>query len=202
MSDAELLAILLGSGSRNESAVALSQRILQSVGNNLSALGKLSLQQLKQFKGIGEAKAITIIAATELGRRRSAETPEALTVIKSSADVFAILQPLIGDLPHEEFWVLFLNNSNRVIHKTRLSQGGITQTVVDVRLLFKTALEHGAVKLILTHNHPSGNLNVSNSDLQITQKVKQAGESLDIQLLDHLIVTEKTYISLADEGKL
>lgn len=202
LSDAELLAILIGSGSRNESALELSRRILTSVNNNLTQLGKLTLKQLQQFKGVGEAKAITILAATELGRRRSAELPEPQPVIKASKHVFQLMQPIIGELAHEEFWGVFLNNANRVLHKTQLSKGGITQTVVDVRLLFKAAIEWGAVALILVHNHPSGNLTPSQADRHITQKIKMAGESLDIRLLDHIILNEKTYFSFADEAEL
>ena len=148
LSDAELVAILIGSGSRNESAVGLSKRILSSVDNNLNALGKLSLKQLMEFKGIGEAKAVSIAAALELGRRRRAEETVELQKITSSKAVFEIMQPIIGELPHEEFWVLYLNNSNKVIHKSQLSKGGITGTVVDVRLIFKTALEQGAISII------------------------------------------------------
>ena len=153
LSDAELIAILIGSGSRNETAVGLSQRILSTSENNLNKLGKLSLKQLTAFKGIGEAKAISIIAAMELGRRRRSEEPISLTKITSSRTVFEIMQPLIGDLPHEEFWVLYLNNSNNIIYKMQLSKGGITGTVVDVRLAFKVAVEHNATGMILCHNH-------------------------------------------------
>ena len=200
LSDAELVAILIGSGSRNESAVGLSKRILASVDNNLNALGKLSLKQLMEFKGIGEAKAITIIAALELGRRRRAEETIELQKITSSKVVFEIMQPLIGELPHEEFWVLYLNNSNKVIYKSQLSKGGITGTVVDVRLIFKTALEHNATSVILSHNHPSGKLQASDADKEITKKLKLAGEQLDIKVLDHIIITEKGYYSFQDEG--
>ncbi|WP_315105574.1 DNA repair protein RadC [Capnocytophaga gingivalis] len=200
LSNAELLAILIGSGTTHESAVALSQRILSSVSNSLTALGKQTLQQLQAFKGIGQAKAITILAATELGRRRSAELPEPLSQINSPENVFSLMQPLIGELPHEEFWVLYLSSAHRVMHKARLSMGGITHTIVDVRLLLKMALEQGAVAIILVHNHPSGNPTPSPEDIQLTQKVKSAGETLDIQLLDHVIITEKQYTSLCDEG--
>jgi len=200
LSDAELIAILIGSGSRNESAVSLSKRILASVNNNLNALGKLSLKQLMEFKGIGEAKAISIAAALELGRRRRVEETVELKKISSSKAVFDIMQPLIGELPHEEFWVLFLNNSNKVIHKSQLSKGGIAGTVVDVRLIFKMALEQNATSLILTHNHPSGKLEASNADKEITQKLKLAGEQLEIRVLDHIIITEKGYLSFQDEG--
>lgn len=200
LSDAELIAILIGSGNRNESAVDLSKRILGSVDNNLNALGKLSISQLMNFKGIGEAKAISIIAAMELGRRRRAEDAVELTKITSSKVVFEIMQPIIGELPHEEFWILYLNNSNKVISKSQLSKGGITGTLVDVRLVFKTALETGATSLILCHNHPSGALTPSDADKQITRKLKLAGDSLEIKVLDHLIVTENHYFSFVDEG--
>jgi DNA repair protein RadC len=200
LSDAELIAILIGSGSRNESAVDLSKRILGSVNNNLNALGKLSISQLTNFKGIGDAKAISIIAALELGRRRRAEDAVELTKITSSKTIFEIMQPIIGELPHEEFWIVYLNNSNKVILKSQLSKGGITGTLVDVRLVFKTALEMGATGLILCHNHPSGTLIPSDADKQITRKLKLAGDSLEIKVLDHLIVTETSYFSFVDEG--
>lgn len=202
LSDAELLAILIGSGTRNESAVELCKRILASVDNNLNALGKLSMKQLMEFKGIGEAKAITIIAALELGRRRRSEEALQLKKISSSLSVFELMQPVIGELPHEEFWIIYLNNSNKVIQKNQLSKGGITGTLVDVRLVMKMAIEVGAVGLILAHNHPSGSLKPSEADKQITQKLKQAADSLDIKVIDHLIITEKTYFSFADESLL
>ena len=200
LSDAELIAILIGSGSRNESAVDLSKRILGSVQNNLNALGKLSMAQLMQFKGIGEAKAISIMASMELGRRRRAEEAQELDKITSSKSVFEIMQPIIGELSHEEFWILYLNNSNKVISKAQMSVGGITGTLVDVRLVFKMALEKCATALILCHNHPSGTLIPSDADKQLTKKLKTAGDSLDIKVLDHLIVTERNYFSFADEG--
>ncbi|WP_223032945.1 RadC family protein [Hanstruepera marina] len=199
LSDAELVAILIGSGSRNESAVDLCKRILVSVDNNLNELGKLSLKQLMAFKGIGEAKAITIAAAMELGRRRRGEEALEKKKITSSISVFELMQPIIGELPHEEFWIIYLNNSNKVIQKQQLSKGGITGTLVDVRLVLKMALELGATGIILVHNHPSGTLKPSEADKQITQKLKRAGESLDIKVLDHIIVTEEAYFSFADE---
>jgi DNA repair protein RadC len=202
LSDAELVAILIGSGNRDESAVDLSKRILASVDNNLNALGKLSLKQLMVFKGIGEAKAITIAAALELGRRRGGEEFVQKAKISSSQSVFQIMQPILGELPHEEFWILYLNNSNKVIQKNQLSKGGITGTLVDTRLVLKNALEVGATGLILIHNHPSGTLKPSEADKQITRKLKQAGESLDIKVLDHVIITEKAYFSFADESLL
>ena len=200
LSDAELVAILIGSGSRSESAVQLSQRILSSVANNLNALGKLSIKQLTNFKGIGEAKAISIIAATELGRRRRTEETTEFTKITSSKAVFDIMQPIIGELMHEEFWVLFLNNSNKVIYKSQISKGGITGTVVDVRVVFKMALEQNAVAIILSHNHPSGKLEASDADKSITKQLKLAGEQLAILVLDHIIVTENGYLSFRDEN--
>lgn len=202
LSDAELVAILIGSGSRNESAVELCKRILSSTENNLSALGKLSIKQLMEFKGIGEAKAISIVAALELGRRRRGEEALQLSKIESSQSVFELMQPIIGELPHEEFWIVYLNNSNKVIHKNQLSKGGITGTLVDVRLVMKTAIEVGATGLILAHNHPSGTLKPSEADKQITQKLKTAAQSLDLKVLDHLIITEKAYFSFADENIL
>ena len=202
LSDAELVAILIASGSRNESAVALCKRILASVDNNLSELGKLSIKQLMTFKGIGEAKAITIAAALELGRRRRGGEALEKKKITSSASVFELMQPIIGELPHEEFWIVYLNNSNKVIQKNQLSKGGITGTLVDVRLALKTALEVGATGIILTHNHPSGTLKPSEADKQLTFKLNTAAKSLDIKVLDHLIITEKAYFSFADEAML
>ena len=200
LSDAELIAILIGSGNRNESAVDLSKRILASVNHNLNALGKLSIAQLMNFKGIGEAKAISIIAAMELGRRRRNEDVAELTKITSSRAVFEVMQPIIGELNHEEFWVLFLNNSNKVLFKTQLSKGGMTGTMVDIRIVFKIAFEQNATAIILVHNHPSGKLQASDADIQITKKLKNGGQQLDIPVLDHVIVTETGYYSFADEG--
>lgn len=200
LSDAELIAILIGSGSRSESAVDLSKRILASVDHNLNALGKLSIAQLINFKGIGEAKAISIIAAMELGRRRRSEEIVELAKVTSSKAVFEVMQPIIGELAHEEFWVLFLNNSNKILFKSQLSKGGMTGTIVDVRMVFKIALEQNATSIILTHNHPSGKLVPSEADIQITKKIKNAGKVLDIPVLDHIIITERGYYSFADEG--
>lgn len=200
LSDAELIAILIGSGNRNESAVGLSKRILASVDNNLNSLGKMTIQQLMSFKGIGEAKAISILAAMELGRRRRAEEAVELKKISSSRMTFELMQPIIGELPHEEFWVLYLNNSNKVLSKSQQGKGGITGTLVDVRLVFKTALEIGATALILCHNHPSGSLIPSEADKKLTQKIKVAGLNLDIHVLDHIIVAENGYFSFADEN--
>ena len=202
LSDAELVAILIGSGNREESAVGLCKRILASADNNLSELGKLSIKQLMEFKGIGEAKAISIVAALELGRRRRGGEALERKKISSSKSVFEFMQPVIGDLPHEEFWIVYLNNSNKVIQKNQLSKGGITGTLVDVRLALKTALEVGAVGIILAHNHPSGTLKPSQADKDLTSKLEIAAQSLDIKVLDHLIITENAYFSFADEGIL
>ena len=202
LSDAELIALLIGSGNRNESAVSLSKRILLSVDNSITELAKLSSEQLMCFKGIGEAKAMSIITALELGKRRHFEQIEAKPVIKSSRDAFLILQPILVDLNHEEFWGLFLNNSNKVLSKMQLSKGGITGTVVDVRLLFKKAIELSAVAVIVCHNHPSGKLEPSVSDVELTTKIKDSGITLDIKLLDHIIISQNGYFSFADSSKL
>lgn len=202
LSDAELLAILIGSGNKNENAVALAKRILLSVDNDLNALGKLTTRQFMGFNGIGEAKAIGIIASLELGaRRKAANIPDRFKV-KSSASVFHLLQPVIGTLAHEEFWIVYLNNANKIIESVQLSKGGITGTLVDIRLILKKALELSATALIVAHNHPSGTLIPSHSDKQLTSKLKTACQSLDIMILDHLIITEKTYFSFADEQLL
>jgi DNA repair protein RadC len=200
LSNAELLAILISTGSKEESAVELGRKILRLANDNLHELGKLSVKDLTRVKGIGEAKAISIAAALELGaRRRSAETPEKST-IRSSRDVFEIFQPLLCDLQKEEFWVLLLNRANKVLHRFRMSEGGIAGTVVDPRLIFKSALDHLASSIILCHNHPSGNPKPSQADLDLTHKMKDAGKLLDIQLPDHVIVAGNSYYSFADEG--
>tara|TARA_B100000780_G_scaffold224502_1_gene163612 strand:- start:7030 stop:7716 length:687 start_codon:yes stop_codon:yes gene_type:complete len=202
LSAAELIAILIGSGNRQESAVDLSKRILKSVHNNIHELAKLPLVKLTAFKGIGQAKAIAIITALELGKRRQLETFIEYPKISSSKQVFSMMQPLVGTLPHEEFWALYLNNSNKVLSKFQISKGGITATLVDVRLLFKKAIEIGAVAIIICHNHPSGKINPSIEDKNLTKKIKLGGMSLDIKLLDHLIITEKSYFSFADNGEI
>lgn len=200
LSDAELIAILIGSGSREESAVELSKRILATINNNLSALGKLSVADLMKFKGIGQAKAISIITALELGRRRRLEEALELPKITGSKAVFDIMQPLIGEIVTEEFWIIYLNNSNKILYKSQLSSGGLTGTVVDARLVFKKAVEINSTAIILCHNHPSGNTKPSDADIQLTKKMKLAGETLDVKVVDHLIITEKSYFSFADEG--
>jgi DNA repair protein RadC len=200
LSDAELLAILIGSGTKDRSAVDLGRELLSMADNNLNSLGKLSISDLTKIRGIGNARAVTIAAALELGRRRKlAEMPDT-PQIKSSKDVFDLLGPVLSDLPHEEFWILFLNRSNRVINRMKLSQGGVSGTVTDVRMVMKRAIENLASGIIVCHNHPSGNLSPSESDTRITQKIKEAGAMMDIQLLDHLIITDKDYYSFADNG--
>ena len=199
LSNAELMAILIGSGSVQESAVDLSKRILASVNHDLQSLGKLSITQLMKFRGIGEAKAIKIVAAMELSCRRRESDQKKLDKFNTSRSVFEIMNPLLGHLSHEEFWVLFLNNSNKILAKTQLSKGGMTSTIVDVRIVMKQALEYSSTAIVLVHNHPSGSLYPSQSDTQLTEKFKLAAESLDIKVLDHIIVTEKNYFSFADE---
>jgi DNA repair protein RadC len=201
LSDAELLAILIGSGTRGESAVDVCKSILKNAHNNLNELGKLSLSDLKKYKGIGEAKAITIVAALELAKRRRTAEVKEKEKISGSKDVYEYLHHL-ADLHNEEFWVLFLNRANKIISTQKLSQGGITGTVADIRLILKSALDNFATGIILCHNHPSGNLNPSFEDKELTQKVKQTAKLLDITVLDHVIVSDGGYFSFADEGIL
>jgi len=201
LSNAELIAILLGSGSREETAVGLAQKILKYADNNLNELGKCSLAEFQKFKGIGEAKAITIAAAMELGRRRQLSAIKDRPQIKSSSDAFSAIAPILIDLPHEEFWILLLNRSNYVVGREQISVGGVTGTVVDAKMVFRKALEKpGITSIILCHNHPSGNLQPSNQDIVLTKKLKQAGTVLDLTIFDHLIVSERGYYSFADEG--
>ena len=203
LSDAELLAILIGSGSRSETAVGLSQRILQSVQNNLQELGRKNISDLTSFKGIGEAKAITIVAAMEIGRRRQLTNPIDRPQITGSSDAWNVIAPILMDLNHEEFWIILLNRANKVIGKEQISSGGVAGTVVDAKMIFRTALEKGpASGIILAHNHPSGNLKPSQADIDITKKLKQAGVNLDINVLDHLIIAGQSYYSFADDGAL
>jgi DNA repair protein RadC len=202
LSDAELLGILISSGTKDKSAVDLGRELLGMVDNNLNALGKLDISELKKLHGIGPARAVTIAAALELGRRRKLTDVPVVQQIKCSKDVADIFQPVLSDLRHEEFWILFLNRSNKVISRMKLSQGGVSGTVTDVRMVMKKAIESLASGIIVCHNHPSGNLNPSESDSKITQKIKEAGTLMDIQLLDHLIISEKDYYSFADNGLL
>lgn len=200
LSEAELIAILIGSGNLEESAVEVSRRIMASVNNNLNELGKKTIADFQKFKGIGPAKAITIAAAMELGRRRKESEPEEKPKIVTSDDGANIFKPLLSDLPHEEFWVLLLNRNNLAIDKFMVSQGGLTGTVIDVRLILKTALEKLACSIILCHNHPSGNLMPSQQDKEITSKIRDAGRMMDIPVLDHLIIAGDRHFSFADEG--
>ncbi len=202
LSDAELLAILIGSGTFGESAVAVAQRILASVGYNLNDLGKRSLIDLQKFKGIGEAKAITIAAALELGRRRQLSDLRERPRITHSRDAFNTIAPMLTDLHHEEFWLLLLNKANEVFDRKQLSTGGMSGTVVDIKMVLKAAIEAGAAAFIAIHNHPSGNLQPSQSDVELTRKLKQSGAIIDLPLLDHLIISERGYYSFADEGNL
>jgi len=202
LSEAELLAILIGSGNRKDSALGISRKVLSETGHNLAVLSRISLKNLMLIRGIGMAKATVIVAALELGRRRREENTIKKMKLSSSGSVFELMQPLIGELDHEEFWILLLNNANKMEFKWRLSVGGITATLVDVRLIYKKALEHGATSIILCHNHPSGNLQPSQSDIMLTKKVIKGGGVLDIKVLDHIIVTECAYYSFADEGNL
>jgi DNA repair protein RadC len=203
LSDAELVAILIGSGNNEESAVALSRRILAQYKNNLSELGQASLFDLQKFKGIGEAKAITIAAALELGRRRQAEQPFKRPTIRQSSDAFNILSAALSDLAYEAFWVLVLNRANEVLAEVCVSEGGTTATVVDTKRIYQKVLQYDrGVSIILAHNHPSGNLQPSQADIDITQKIKTAGKVLDITVLDHLILAGNHYYSFLDEGRM
>ncbi len=202
LSDAELIAILIGSGTASLSAVEVAKKLLQPVNHNLNELARLSVKDLMKTKGIGEAKAITIVAALELGRRRKEQDPETKPKITSSKDAFLLLQGDFMDLPMEEFWVLLLNRAHRVIKKQRVSTGGVSGTVADPKIIFKLALEELASAVIVAHNHPSGNLQASQSDLELTRKLKESGKFLEIQVLDHLIVGGNRYLSLADEGMM
>jgi DNA repair protein RadC len=202
VSDSELLAIIMGSGNREESAVELARRILNSVENNWHRLSHLSIKDLTKFKGIGEAKAISIATALEIGNRKSQQEVLERQQISSSKDAFEILQPHLSDLQTEEFWAIFLNHQNKILYKTCLFRGGIASSVADVRVIFKTALEHFSTQIIVAHNHPAGSLKPSKEDISITQKIKEAGKLLDIELLDHLILTQNNFFSFKDEGLL
>jgi DNA repair protein RadC len=200
LSDAELLAILIRSGGKEDSAVELARKILIRAGNNLRELGKLSINDLVKHKGMGPVKAVSIIAALELGRRRGKSDLQDKLRITGSRDVYLLFQPILGDLTHEEFWILLLNRANRVIDNIRISQGGISGTVIDVRIILKHALDRLASALILCHNHPSGNLKPSEADSKITTKISNSCRTMDLQLLDHLIIADNSYFSFSDEG--
>ncbi len=200
LSDSELVAILIGSGNKKETAVELSKKILSSVNNDLNKLGKLSTNDLMQFNGIGEAKAISIIAALELGRRRKETESTKKIIIKSSLNAFNAIESVLSDLSHEEFWVIYLNRKNEVLKKVNISKGGVSGTIADSKIIFKNAIELLSSAIIVCHNHPSGNLNPSQEDKHLTKKLIDAGKLLDIPVLDHIIVGEKNYFSFADEG--
>ena len=202
LSDAELIAILIGSGTSKMSAVDVSKKILQYVDNSLHQLAKLSVKDLIKIKGIGEARAITIIAALELGRRRKDLDTNEKSKIGSSKDAFDLISGDLMDLSHEEFWVLLLNRANRLIKKKRISEGGVSGTIADPKIIFKMALEELASGIIVAHNHPSGNMIASQSDIDLTKKLREAGKFLEVQLLDHLIICGQKYFSFADEGVL
>ena len=202
LTDAELIAILIGSGNTEATAVELSKRILSTSGNNLNELGRKSIDYLQSFKGIGEAKAITIVAALELGKRRKEAEVFSKKTITVSNDAFEYFLPVLGDLNHEEFWVLLLDRGNKIQDSFRISQGGISGTVIDVRVILKPALEKQSSNIILCHNHPSGTLQPSQADRQITTKIKDAAKLMDISVLDHIIIGQNKYFSFADEGIL
>lgn len=202
LSDAELIAILIGSGNIDETAVELSRRILASTDNNLNELGRKGVEHLQRFKGIGEAKAITIVAALELGKRRKESDVFNKNKIAGSKDAADYFIPLLGDLNHEEFWILLLDRGNKIKDNFRISQGGISGTVIDVRLILKAAIDKQASSIILCHNHPSGTLQASDADLKITRKIAEAAKMMDMTVLDHIIIGNNKYISFADEGML
>ncbi|QJX47383.1 DNA repair protein RadC [Hymenobacter taeanensis] len=202
LSDAELMAILLGSGTAKLSAVDVAKLVLNAANNDLNTLARFSIKELMRQKGIGEAKAITIVAALELGRRRKEADAAARVTITSSRDIHQLIRPHLQDLPHEEFWVILLNRANVVMRSVSISRGGVAGTVADPKMIFKEALEQLASSIILVHNHPSGNRNPSAADIALTRKLKEAGQFLDLPVLDHLIYTDQGYFSFADEGML
>ncbi|ROT47307.1 RadC family protein [Candidatus Cardinium hertigii] len=202
LTDAELLAVLIGSGTRDISVVVLAQHILKANGNSLQELAKRSVQEFKQFRGIGEAKAIIIVCAMELTRRRVYESGNKRELVNSSCKAYALLQPDLTDKLIEEFWILLLNKSKYLIKKIKISSGGTSITVVDPKLVFKLALEHQAAAIIAAHNHPSGNPSPSITDIQLTKRLSEAGQLLNIIITDHIIFTDKTYFSFADQGIL
>jgi DNA repair protein RadC len=202
LSEAELIAILIGSGNKDQTAVELAQHILNQCGNDLNALARLSVNDLKKFKGIGEAKAISIVSALEIGRRRKEQEPTKKFKIQSSKDAYELLKGDLMDLPHEEFWLILLKRNNEVIKKEQISRGGVSGTLVDAKIVFKRALEETSSSIILAHNHPSGNLKASQQDINLTKKLKEAGKALDISVLDHLIITDHSFFSFADNDML
>lgn len=202
LSDAELLAILIGSGNTEESAVALMQRVLNACGNDLNRLGKWEVQDFSSFKGMGPAKSVTVMAALELGKRRKLQAMQERVTITSSTDIYNLFHPLLCDLPNEEFWVLLLNQAAKVIDKVRISHGGIDHTTADVRVILREALLQRATQIALIHNHPSGNPRPSNEDLRLTEQIKKGAQTMNIRLIDHVIVTDGKYYSFNDEGRI
>jgi DNA repair protein RadC len=202
LTDAELIAILIGSGNLEETAVELSRRILTSTENNLNELGRKGVDFLKSFNGIGEAKAVTIVAALEMGKRRKEAEVFNKNIITGSKDAADFFQPLLGDLNHEEFWIMLLDRGNKILDTFMISQGGITGTVIDVRLILKTSLDKFASSLILCHNHPSGTLQASDADIKITKKITDAAKIMDMSVIDHIVIGQNRYLSFADEGML
>ena len=202
LSDAELLAILIGSGNTEESAVGLMQRVLAAAGNNLHQLGKWQVQDFARFKGMGPAKSVTVMAALELGKRRNLQERPERPAIRTSRDIYELFYPLLCDLPNEEFWILLLNPACRAINQVRISRGGLDQTTADVRTILREALLARATQLALVHNHPSGNTQPSTDDIRLTQKVQQAAQVMNIRVLDHMIVCDGAYYSFSDEGRL
>jgi len=202
LTDAELIAILIGSGNRDESAVELSKRILHHYDNDLNRLAKASINELSNFRGIAEAKAISIIAALEIGRRRNDTEDKPAEFIKSSRDGYNLMRPLLIDLNHEEFWIILLGQSSKVLNKELISKGGLSATVADPKVIFGVALQRHATGIILVHNHPSNNLKPSHQDIELTKRLSSAGRLLEIQILDHLIITDSGYLSFADESLL
>lgn len=202
LSDAELIAILLGSGTTKLTAVDVAMLMLQAVDNDLNELARLSIKQLCRHPGVGPAKAIAVVAALELGRRRKEQSAGSRTTIGSSRDIYQLVRPALQDLPHEEFWIILLNRANVVMRQEKISSGGVAGTVADPKLIFKQALENLASSIILVHNHPSGNRQPSATDISLTKKLKEAGHFLDLPILDHLIYTDNGYFSFTDEGLL
>ncbi len=202
LSNAELLAILIGSGSSEDTAVGLMRKVLDRCHNRLSELGKCSIDELCRYKGIGPAKAVTILAASELGRRRKEEEPKDRKQIRCSTDIYDYFSPLMCDLPVEECWIMLLNQAAKIIDTLRISQGGLSSTQVDVRCVLREALLKRATAIVLCHNHPSGNVTPSTDDDRLTQALDQASKTMNIRLLDHIIVSDGAYYSYTDEGRL
>jgi len=202
LSDAELIAILIGSGTAESSAVEIARSILQNVHDNLMELGRLTISDLEKYKGVGPARAITITAALELGKRRNESVSIEKAMIRRSEDAYTMFKTAMGDQPYEEFWILLLNRANRLLRKCCISEGGISGTVVDPKKIFKIALDHHASAIILGHNHPSGNTKPSESDIRITNKILEAGKVLEVSVLDHIIVTDDSFFSFSDQGML